>query len=201
MRFTLPLPVLAASLTAVLVLVNTGCTGSPTAIPDSEPAFSAVNADGSVNRPFKAMMTTSSLGAVPDPVACPGATVLREHQAGGGEATALGRFTVDFTFCIDIADLLDDGQLTAGESIPYWDGVGTFVAANGDELIMSISGEIIPSSRPGFNSEFHDAFDFVGGTGRFAGASGNGVTDSYVQQSPNWVLHDMGGTLTFHPGN
>ena len=113
----------------------------------------------------------------------------------------LGRFSVEFTFCIDIADLLDDGQLTAGESIPYWDGIGTFTAANGDQLILSISGEIVPSNRPGFNLEFHDAFDFIGGTGRFTNASGSGATDSYVQQSPNSVIHDMVATLTFHPGN
>lgn len=195
------LPALAPTVLSALIVVSTGCTRSPTAAFDDGPAFSAVNADGSVTRPFKAMLTTSSTGAVPDPVNCPGATVLREHQVGGGEATMLGRFSVEFTFCIDIADLLDDGQLTAGESIPYWDGIGILTAANGDQLTMSASGEIVPSNRPGFNSEFHDTFQLTGGSGRFEDASGTVSTDSYVQQSPNVVIHDMGGTITFHPGN
>lgn len=195
-----PLPVLTAIASALLLLASTGCSKSPTATVSGDVAFSAVNADGSVNRPFKAALTTASTGAVPDPIACPGATVLLEHQVGEGEATALGRFRAEFTFCIDIADLVDDGQLTAGESIPYWDGIGTFTAANGDQLILSISGEIVPSNRPGFNLEFHDAFEFIGGTGRFANASGSGATDSYVQRSPNFVVHDMAATLTFHPG-
>lgn len=194
MRFQLP-----AAAIAVVVMI-TACTEPATSPLDGAAAFSAVNRDGSVNLPFKAGMTTASTGAVPDPNACPGATELREHQVGEGEGTMLGRFTVEFTFCIDIADLLDDGQLTAGESIPYSDGTGTFTAANGDQLIMSISGEIVPGNRPGYPLEFHDAFEWIGGSGRFESASGSGMTDSYIQQSPNFVVHDLTGTLTLHPG-
>jgi hypothetical protein len=195
MRFRIsPIPVLAA---AGLVLAAAACeTPLPTA--DEQLAFSAVNADGSVNKPFKADLTTASTGLVPDPACGP---YLLEHQVGEGEATHLGRFTADFTFCIDPTDLLDDGQLTAGESIPYWDGVGVFTAANGDVLVLEIEGEILPSTRPGFNFEFHDDFEFTGGTGRFAGASGSGSTDSYVQQSPNQVVHDMNAVLTVFPGS
>jgi len=194
------LPTLSTSVLTAVMLIGTGCTELPTSASSDDRALSVVNADGSVNRPFQAMLTTASTGAAPDPVSCPGATVLREHQVGEGEGTMLGRFTVEYTFCIDIADLLDDGQLTAGESIPYWDGIGTFTAANGDELVMSISGEIVPGNRPGFPLEFHDAFEWTGGTGRFGGATGSGSTDSYIQQSPNFVVHDLTGTLTFHPG-
>jgi hypothetical protein len=200
-----PIPSLAA---AVLLMAASACE-SPLPTAEQQAASSVettlasasnsvVNADGSVNKPFKASFTTSSTGPAPDPACGP---YLLEHQTGGGQATHLGRFTVEFSFCIDPTDLLDDGQLTPGESIPYWDGVGTMTAANGDVLIMELEGEILPSTRPGFNFEFHDDFDFASGTGRFAGASGSGSTDSYVQQSPNLVVHDLGGVLTVFPGS
>ncbi|MGD8279480.1 MAG: hypothetical protein PVH00_15685 [Gemmatimonadota bacterium] len=195
MRFRIsPIPVLAA---AGLVLAAAACE-SPLPTADEQLAFSAVNADGSVNKPFKAAFTTASTGLVPDPACGP---YLLEHQVGEGEATHLGRFTADFTFCIDPTDLLDDGQLTGSETIPYWDGFATFTAANGDQLFVEIEGEIIPGTRPGFALEFHDDFEFAGGTGRFAGAYGNGSTDSYVQQSPNFVVHDFSGILTVFPGS
>lgn len=195
MRFGIsPIPFLAAS----GLVLTTGACETPLPAADEQIAFSVVNGDGSVNKPFKAALTTASTGLAMDP-AC-GAYPL-EHQVGDGTATHLGQFTADFTFCIDPTDLLDDGQLTAGESIPYWDGVGVFTAANGDVLILEIEGEILPSTRPGFNFEFHDDFEFTGGTGRFAGASGSGSTDSYVQQSPNVVVHDMSAILTVFPGS
>ncbi|HSR42265.1 MAG TPA: hypothetical protein VLL48_08840 [Longimicrobiales bacterium] len=172
-------------------------------LPSDLPAVTAygrgAQADGSVNKPFKAHFTTASTGAVPDP-ACGAFPHLLEHQVGEGESTHLGRFTAEFTFCIDVTAILNDGVVTEGESVPYWDGVGTFTAADGDVLTLTIEGEILPSTRPGFDLEFHDAFEFTGGTGRFAGAYGNGSTDSYVQSSPNFVVHDLGADLFVFPG-
>lgn len=197
MRFRLS-PTLPLALAALVLAVAACETPLPTA--GEQAYFSVVNADGSVNKPFKAALTTASTGAVPDP-SCGAFPFLLEHQVGEGEATHIGRFTVEFTFCIDVTDLLDDGQLTGSESIPYTGGIGTLTAANGDVLTLAIEGEIIPSTRPGFNFEFHDDFQFIGGTGRFAGASGAGSTDSYVQQSPNHVVHDMNGVLSVFPGS
>jgi len=187
---------------AVLAMTAGACDNPLPTSGEQEAAFSVVNADGSVDKPFKSHFTSASTGAVPDPACGAFPPYLLEHQVGGGEATHLGEFTVEFFFCIDLTDLLDDGQLTAGESIPYWNGTGTFTAANGDQLYVgNIAGEIVPSTRPGFNSEFHDDFEFTGGTGRFAGASGSGSMDSYVQQSPNHVVHDWHGILTVFPGS
>ena len=109
-------------------------------------------------------------------------------------ATQLGRFSVRITFCMDVTDVLD-GQLTEGESIPYDNGFGTLVAANGDELYIEISGAVLPSSHPDFDFEFRDRFQFTGGTGRFAGASGAGMTDSFVDMSADRTDHGWRGTL------
>jgi hypothetical protein len=110
----------------------------------------------------------------------------------------MGHTSMSGTFCNDLSDLLDDGQLTEGESLPYFDGVGTFTAANGDELYFATSGAVLPSPHPDFTFEFHDTFSITGGTGRFEGASGGGTVDGFNAQGVNY--HDWQGTLTFQPG-
>ena len=59
---------------------------------------------------------------------------------------------------------------------------------------------MLPSSHPDFDFEFHDDFVVTGGTGRFAGATGQGVTDSFVDQSVDRTSHSWRGWLTFAPG-
>lgn len=122
-------------------------------------------------------------------------------QEGSGQATHLGNFSTRITFCIDPTDLMDDGTLTGDESAPYNNGQGTFTAANGDELHFTIEGAVLPSDHPDYNFEFQDPFTFTGGTGRFAGASGSGITDSFVNQSANRTDHSWNGELILNPKN
>jgi hypothetical protein len=75
-----------------------------------------------------------------------------------------------------------------------------FTAANGDELWTSGGGEIEPTDKPGYAFEFLDPFEFEGGTGRFEGASGSGVTESYVPASGGPVDHYWSGTLVLPKG-
>ena len=94
-------------------------------------------------------------------------------QIGEGNATHLGKFTTTMWFC--------------GAGFDYKNGEGVFVAANGDELYFKVPatdevGHVLPLpyEDPVYEFYFQDPFEFVGGTGRFEGASGGGVTDSYV---------------------
>lgn len=149
-------------------------------------------ANGAVTVPFRASFYSIG-GAESDPSCGDFPRFSKNTQDGDGEATHLGRFSFHATFCQDIADVLDDGQLTEGESVPYWNGVATLTAANGDELWITVAGAIVLSDHPDYDVEFHDPFEFVGGTGRFEGASGNGVTDSYGVAGR--VEHTWSGTL------
>lgn len=155
-----------------------------------------------VRLPFKARFHTDLVSNVPDP-ACGDFPRLLNTQEGWGEATHLGRFTVRITFCIDATDILDDGQLTAGESLPYDGGAGALVAANGDSLFITIAGAVVPTDDPVFEFAFTDPFQFGGGTGRFAGASGHGTTDSLVDFDgvPSRTQHDWSGSLILPRGN
>lgn len=149
---------------------------------------------GPVSKPFRARFLTAGQGLRPD-LSCGDFPWLLNTQVGEGVATHLGRFSVHITFCMNVADVLDDGQLTEGESLPYVDGIGTLVAANGDELQIEISGTVVPTEHPDFDFEFRDPFQVIGGTGRFAGATGEGTTVSRVNQAADRTLHDWRGTL------
>jgi hypothetical protein len=76
-----------------------------------------------------------------------------------GTATHLGRYTMTFTALVD---------LTAGTGL----GQSIFVAANGDRLFTTSSGQATPTAEPGVLS-IGDSFSITGGTGRFEGATGN----------------------------
>lgn len=76
-----------------------------------------------------------------------------------GTATYLGRYTMTFTALVD---------LTAGTGL----GQSIFVAANGDRLFTTSSGQVTLTAEPGVLS-ITDSFSITGGTGRFEGATGN----------------------------
>jgi hypothetical protein len=154
-----------------------------------------------VTVPFKSHFFTNETGLGPDPV-CGAPPRFLNTQDGMGRATHLGRFSVRITFCVDATDLLDDGQLTEGESLPYDGGVGVFTAANGDELHITVAGAVLPSDHPEFDFEFNDPYTITGGTGRFAGATGSGTTNSLVSRAvqPTRTTHNWTGSITFLRG-
>lgn len=191
------LPLVTLGLLVGLPACDAGTPPGP-----AEPLLEAPVAEArraAVPVPFEARAYTDLEALAPDP-ACGAPPRFLNTQAGEGEATHLGRFSVRFTFCVDATDILDDGRLTEGESLPYDQGRGVLVAANGDELYLEISGAVVPSDDPDFDFMFQDPFTFVGGTGRFAGAGGEGVTDSYVVQATDRTSHAWSGTLVLVPG-
>lgn len=73
---------------------------------------------------------------------------------GSGNATHVGRFSVDLTWCF----VPPEGPLYI---------FGTLTAANGDEIYMETIGQGV-----GENGEVYETFIFIGGTGRFEDVSG-----------------------------
>lgn len=134
--------------------------------------------------PFKAVFFTKR-SYEPGPGACSEDPYLSYNlQIGEGYATHLGKFTTTIWFC--------------GAGFDYKDGEGVFVAANGDELYFKVPspgviGHILPYEDPLYEYMFADPFIFTGGTGRFEGASGSGVTDSYVD-----LFDDAGEFIAEH---
>lgn len=189
----------------LMALVPAGACDSPSAPEVTSPESQASTAAGRVDAqglavavPFHFHGYSVLASLVPD-ASCGDPPFFLNTQVGEGESTQLGRFSVRFTFCVDATDLLDDGALTDGESAPYWDGQGTLVAANGDELYVTVEGAVLPSSDPDYDFQFQDPFVVAGGTGRFTDAEGSGMTDSHVTQATNVTEHLWSGTLVLRP--
>lgn len=124
-----------------------------------------------VTVPFKAHFSVWRATAPGEGEACDEG-LFRENMAGGGEMTHLGEMTTSMSFCVNGSDF----------SYAFTD-VGTFVAANGDELYFSVpTGQIFPytGDDPFYNLAFNDEMIFMGGTGRFEGATGTAMTNAFV---------------------
>lgn len=76
------------------------------------------------------------------------------------EGTHVGRYTGGGTDC---------GRIDLATGVIEYDGTGSWTAANGDTWNSTYVGTAFPD---GTNTE---EFTVVGGTGRFAGASGHGI--------------------------
>ena len=194
-------PAISVTLTVglVAVAVLAACAG-PLGPDDEawlsagEPANAAV-----VEVPFQARFFTDGKGLMVVESRCGTAPILLNTQEGEGEATHLGRFSTVLTFCMDVTDIAD-GKLEGEESLPYDNGSGSLIAADGDALHIEIAGVVVPSDHPDFDFEFQDPFHFVGGTGRFAGATGGGTTESYVDRAAGRTHHEWRGVLVLPPG-
>lgn len=120
------------------------------------------------DRPFKASLTGNAhLSPTDDPL------VQRNDETGAGKATHLGRFTWE-----DV-EYADFGAIPGGVAV-----VATFTmtAANGDRLFgkFTSTGELADAT----TLVIHGTFEFTGGTGRFADATGGGDIDARAFLSP-----------------
>ena len=121
-------------------------------------------------QPFKATLTyTESVGFTGAPP-CFAIALL----SGGGQATALGRFTARSQDCINPDGVFDPNGPTAYH---FSSGTGAtglvFTAANGDQLYGTYAGSLTPQNGGPHRVAGH--FLLNGGTGRFANAVGGGV--------------------------
>jgi hypothetical protein len=120
-------------------------------------AFAAPTAKAT---PFKGSWDSSETPTFA-PVAPPDATLMFVDGNASGNATQLGKYAATFKATVDLGC-----GCSQGDSIH-------FIAANGDSLYGLGQGIGVPD-KPGFN-RVTQAYRIMGGTGRFAGATGNFV--------------------------
>ena len=89
--------------------------------------------------------------------------------AGGGPVTHMGNTTQTGTLYL--------GPPDENLMFPGYGSV-TIVAANGDQVTFDYEGEL-----DGVTGEGTGTFTFTGGTGRFAGATGQGTFDAHIDLS------------------
>ena len=148
-----------------------------------------------VTVPFKADFIGVYIHAGPDfeeltglEPKCEFARVIVDFEGNG---THLGKFTGNFDFCVG-----PDGY---GQTDAY------MVAANGDSLFVSIAGNVIDGRIEDYHPDYvvsywQDPFEILGGTGRFEGATGSGVSDDYNSSRDPNSHHSWYGTITMKKG-
>jgi hypothetical protein len=146
-----------AVVSLLVVIVSAACDLAPSAATGPNAAFQAQRSATSRAIPFKtSSYAFHGVAAVVEP-GCNGPGESRRYLTGEGSATHLGSYTVGLNFCARAGGTLEDG-------------VGTFVAANGDLLQFTFEGT--SAFEPPFTLRFTSYAVFTGGTGRFDGASG-----------------------------
>jgi hypothetical protein len=112
-----------------------------------------------------------------------------------GNATGLGTVTGSFTVTIDFNHPIAAGFVLVSKT-------GSLVAANGDKINLAMVGTFNVNTL-----DVHYVFVVTGGTGRFAGATGNGTWDVPPPSAfdPNTGsgsgTESLRGTITLAQGN
>lgn len=113
---------------------------------------------------------------------------------GEGTGTHFGKLTSHFDFCVDFRD----------QSYPNAFEEAYFEDENGDRLNVYVKGFVVPGRVPGMpsfaNSYFKDPFEIIGGTGRFEGATGSGMTNDYNSDKDPYSHHHWKGKITMKKG-
>jgi hypothetical protein len=95
-----------------------------------------------------------------------------------GEATHLGRFTVEFPHIVNFVTRTGDGTYT-------------FTAANGDTLTADFTGQ----AQPGPIVSIVEVATITGGTGRFAAATGSFIVQRQFDPASGTTRGSFEGTI------
>ena len=109
-------------------------------------------------------------------------TTMFIDATGAGNATQLGMFTMGFQ-----AEVFLPTLFAASES-------ATLVAADGAQLFAEGSGQGTPTGTPGIVS-IVETYTITGGTGRFAGATGNFTVQRLIDRATLASSGTISGTI------
>jgi hypothetical protein len=148
-----------------------------------------------VTLPFEAHYLGNYVSMDPD-ARCGDPPNYRIIVEGPGNGTKVGKSIIHFDFCCNIDNGVY-GNAQPSVNGKYFDYI---VAANGDSLYIHIpAGRVIEGRLPYMPSYvieyWKDPFEILGGSGRFKGATGGGMTDDYNSSLDNYSHHNWVGTM------
>ena len=151
------------------------------------------NCQNTKTAPFDAVFTGIYTSVVQDSIKCgPGPWMYAIVDCTGEENT-LGSFTTHFEFCSD-----NEGHYPGNQMTSY------MVAECGDTLFVSCAGQVIEGREEDHPADvvsyWRDPFEILGGTGKFEGATGEGLTDDYNSSEDENSHHHWTGTITMVKG-
>lgn len=179
-------------LTAVIGLVA-GCNKTDEFISDDAAALKSAEAK-TVTTGFNIVFTGNYDFTGPDAICGEFPPLIRIINTGEGTGTQFGKLTSYFDFCVDVRD----------SSYPNGHIEAFFEDENGDLLYVTVAGFVLPGRVPGMpnyaTSYFKDPFEIIGGTGRFEGATGSGMTNDYNSSKDPYSHHHWTGKITLVKG-
>ena len=139
----------------------------------------AVPAAAQKQVPFKGSLQGLEIDT---PQGGPPPTTLNTDGNTTGIATHVGQFS--FTYQLTVNLMNDSGT-----------GSARLIAANGDSIYTTITGQGEPTATPGVNS-ITEINTITGGTGRFAGAQGSFTVERLVNLATGFTSGSFHGTIT-----
>lgn len=120
------------------------------------------------------------------PAPPPDAVTMYVDGDASGNATHLGKYIAKFEATVNLAC-----GCSVGDTVH-------FIAANGDSLYGVGAGSGVPSDTPGYTlvTQF---YAITGGTGRFAGATGNFTVTRLVNNATGVSKGSFDGTIVLAP--
>ena len=139
--------------------------------------------------PFEADFTGTYTAIYVDSVTCGPGPWMRVIVNCTGECNVLGTFTTHFDFCADSAGYYPGQQMGAH-----------MIADNGDTLFVECAGQVLEGRQEDHPehvvSYWKDPFKILGGSGKFEGSTGEGMTDDYNSNLDQNSHHHWTGTIT-----
>jgi hypothetical protein len=153
-------------------------------------AFAAPVAAADPVRPFGGWVVTEDSFDLTHP-GCPSDAFLRADVTGQGQFQHLGRTQMHFTHCTWLNLGTGTGRTGVGET--------TLTAANGDTLFLHDQGEFQMDPWPDFVTSTVYSFPrtVVGGTGRFANATGSGGGTGFGVMASGSSTYWLSGTISY----
>jgi hypothetical protein len=116
------------------------------------------------------------------------------NVVGEGKGTFIGQSILHADFCVAMPDTTLNHTAYGGPSDIF------IIAENGDTLFIELSGKVIRGRQNDHPdhviSYWRDSFYIKGGTGKFADATGSGLTDDYNSILDSFSHHHWVGTIS-----
>lgn len=127
-----------------------------------------------------------TIGVVPVEQRC-GPNALTIGFSGAGLATHVGRMTGFGSNCTEFS--------LAGSAVGIWDGVATYVAADGSSITMSYEGT--QQAPVAGAAQAVTVNTVVSGTGRFAGAEGSWTDTGTIDFTTGVYVGEISGWISY----
>jgi hypothetical protein len=153
-------------------------------------AFAAPVAAKDPVRPFGGSFTTRDTYDLTHP-GCPSGAFLKADIIGKGQLQHLGLTRIHMTHCTWLNFATGAGWTDTGDM--------TLTAANGDRLFLHYQATFQMDPWPDFITSTIDSLPWtvVGGTGRFAHASGSGGGTNFAVMAAGTATYWLSGTISY----